>query len=446
MHGPWLAEGRRRMRTFDLPLLDELPADARVVVGCSGGADSLALLALTGERDLDVVAVYVDHGLRAGTDLEARVVRDAARAMGAAHRVVRVALDSGPNLEARARDARYAALEAVSSELAAQAILVGHTRDDQAETVLLALLRGSATAGLAGIPPVRGRVLRPLLPVRRADTRELCARLGLTPVVDPMNDDLHHRRVWLRREVIPRLERGARRDLVEVLARQATMLRDDDDLLNALATEHSAEDAKALAALPRALATRVVRQWLGPPPPASATVDAVLEVARGERRAVEVPGGRRVERVGARLHLVDDLDVETPGPAPLLLPGRAEFGSIAIEAWTEHAPPVAWPDGRWCAVADADRVGLAVTVRVARGGERFRPLGRAGSKLVRDALVDAGVPASRRAASPVVSAGPGAAVPPDSAIWVVGYRIDDRVRVTARTRRYLWMSVERSSA
>ena len=434
------------MKSLDLALLDELPPGARVVVGCSGGADSLALLALTCQRDVDAVAVYVDHGLRAGTELDARIVRDAARTFGAACRVVDVDVGPGPNLEARARDARYAALERAADEAGAAAILVGHTRDDQAETVLLALLRGSATAGRAGMPPRRGRVRRPLLNVRRADTRELCARLGLTPVADPMNDELHHRRVWLRREIIPRLERGARRDLVDVLARQAAMLRDDDELLNALAAEHTADDADALAALPRALATRVVRQWLGAPPPSSATVDAVLAVARGERRAVELPGGRRVERVGARLHLVDDHHIAPPEPAPLRFPGRAELGAIAVEAWTEHAPPVAWPDGRCCAVTDADRVGETAILRAARVGERFRPLGRGGSKLVRDALVDAGVPAGRRAASPVVSAGPGAAVPPDSAIWVVGYRIDDRVRVTSRTRRYLWMSVEPSSA
>jgi tRNA(Ile)-lysidine synthase len=93
-------------------------------------------------------------------------------------------------------------------------------------------------------------------------------------------------------------------------------------------------------------------------------------------------------------------------------------------------------------VADADRVGEVATVRAAEVGERFRPLGRGGTKLVRDALVDAGVPAGRRAHSPVVCAGSGAAVPAGSAFWVVGYRIDDRVRVTSRTRRYLWMAVE----
>jgi tRNA(Ile)-lysidine synthase len=426
------------------PDFGSLAAGDRVVVACSGGADSLALLVHACAASLDVVVVHVDHGLRAGSERDAQVVRDAAARFGAEVRVVALELDARANLEARAREARYAALERIADDVDAVAILVGHTRDDQAETVLLALLRGSGAAGLAGMPARRGRVVRPLLGLRRAETRELCARLGLVPVVDPMNDELHHRRVWLRREIIPRLERGARRDLVEVLARQAAVLRDDDELLNALSAEHEPDDAVALAALPRALATRVVRGWLGSPPPSSATVDAVLAVARGERRAADVPGGRRVERVGARLHLLEGDATEPPHATELLLPGRARFGSIAVEAWIEHAAPVAWPDGRTCAVTDADRVGGTVTVRAARGGERFRPLGRGGSKLVHDALVDAGVPAGRRATNPVVSAGSDAAVPPDSPIWVVGYRIDDRVRVTARTRRYLWLSVEPS--
>ena len=262
-----------------------------------------------------------------------------------------------------------------------------------------------------------------------------------------MNDDPRHRRVWLRREVMPRLERGAARDLVEVLARQAEVLRDDDDLLDALAADHSADDTVALCALPHALARRVVRRWLGAPPPALATVDAVLGVARGERRAVDLPGGRRVERVGARLHLLDR-DVDQAGDAPAIepvrieLPGRARFGRVSVEAWIEDAPPVAWPNGGRLSVVDADRVGAEAYVRLAQPAERFRPLGRGGSKLVRDALVDAGVPAGRRAQVPIVAAGPAAAVAPGSALWVVGYRIDDRVRVTSHTRRYLWLSVD----
>ena len=434
---PWLA----RMSS-----IDDLGPGTRVVVGCSGGADSLALLALARARDLDVVAAYVDHGLRSGTEHDARVVRHAAAEVGAESRVAEVAIDASANLEARARDARYRALERVADAVRSEAILVGHTTDDQAETVLLATLRGSGTSGLAGMPAVRGRLRRPLLGLRRAETHEICARLQWAPVRDPMNDDSHYRRVWLRREVMPHLVRGSQRDLVEVLARQAALLRDDDDLLDTLAAEHAPEDARALVALPRALARRVVRQWIGPPPPASATVDAVLEVARGERRAVELPGGRRIERVGARLHLLPEVagpaDARVPVSMALAVPGRTRFGSIAIETWIEEAPPVAWPDGRTCAVADADRVGDGATVRSARPGERFRPLGNSGSKLVRDALVEAGVPRSLRAGAPIVSAGSDAAVSADCPLWVVGYRIDDRVRVTARTRRYVWMSVE----
>jgi tRNA(Ile)-lysidine synthase len=424
-------------------VVHDLAPGTRVIVGCSGGADSLALLALARARDLDAVAVYVDHGLHSRTAHDASVVREAAAEVGASMRVVEVDVDARANVEARARDARYGALARAAEEELATAILVGHTRDDQAETVLLALLRGSGTAGLSGMAAVRGALRRPLLEMRRADTREICARLQWAPVFDPMNDDLRYRRVWLRREVMPRLEAGARRDLAEVLARQAALVREDEELLDALAAGNSPDDANALAALPRPIGRRVVRRWLGPPPPSSATVDAVLEVARGERRAVELTGARRVERVGARLHLVT---VDGPPPleeaATLTFPGRARFGALAIDAWVEQGPPVAWPDGRRCAVADADRAGAVGTIRVARPGERFRPLGRGGSKLVRDALVDAGVPAARRAHAPVVSAGADAAVPADCALWVVGYRIDDRVRVTSRTRRYLWMSAD----
>jgi tRNA(Ile)-lysidine synthase len=425
--------------------IDDLAPGTRVVVGCSGGPDSLALLALARARDLGVEAVYVDHGLRPGTDHDASVVRDAADEVGASARVVRVEVDPSANVEARARDARYLALERVADAVGAAAILVGHTGDDQAETVLLAMLRGSGATGLAGMPAVRGRIRRPLLTLRRADTQEICARLRWAPVRDPMNDEVHYRRVWLRREVMPRLVRGSQRDLVEVLARQAALLRDDDDLLDSLAAEHPPDDAHALAALPRALARRVVRRWVGPPPPSSTTVDAVLEVARGERRAVELPGGRRVERVGATLHLVGDreLAASPAAPAPLAVPGCTRFGALSVHVWIEESAPIAWPDGRTCAVADADRLGADVAVRSARPGERFRPLGRGGgSKLVRDALVEAGVPMSRRAHAPIVSAGTDAAVSAESALWVVGYRIDDRVRVTSHTRRYVWMSVE----
>jgi tRNA(Ile)-lysidine synthase len=384
----------------------------RVVVGCSGGADSLALLALTCNDASDVIAVYVDHGLRAGTAHDAAVVQAAAERFGARFERVTVDIGDGANLEARARAARYDALERVRAAVGAEVVLVAHTRDDQAETVLLNLLRGSGTSGLAGMAAQRGYLRRPLLNVRRAEMRELCMRLGLAPVHDPMNDDVHHRRVWLRREVIPMLERGADRDIVEVLARQSDIVRDDDAYLDALAAEHATDDAATIAALDTVIARRVVRAFLGSPPPSLTTVERVLAVARGETVATEIAGGGRVQRVGGKLVRVER--ARPVDPVELPLPGRVNFGGIEIEAWIEHAPPTAWPDGRWVAVCDADLVPGPATVAAAPGAE---PSGRF-------------VP-------PVVFG--------EGIVWLVGYRVDRRVRTSTRTRRFLWMSAEPSN-
>jgi tRNA(Ile)-lysidine synthase len=286
----------------------EVPPDvtAPVVVGCSGGADSLALLALAVDAGLAPIAVHVDHGLRPGSDREAAVVADAAARLGARFDARRVKVAEGANLEARARAARYDALEAARVEHSATAVLVGHTADDQAETVVLNLLRGSGSAGLAGMPVRRGHVVRPLLGSRRTDVRAECARRGLVPVDDPSNDDLAFRRNWVRHEVLPLLERGAGRDLTPVLARQAEVLRAESDFLDALARAawpgEAGARARDLAALPEPLARRAVRCWVGPPPPMLDEVDAVLAVARGERRAVDLAGGRRVRRSGGVMH------------------------------------------------------------------------------------------------------------------------------------------------
>jgi tRNA(Ile)-lysidine synthase len=293
-----------------VPVRLEVPPDvtAPVVVGCSGGADSLALLALAVEAGLAPIAVHVDHGLRPGSEREADVVADAAARLGARFDARDVRVDAGANLEARARAARYDALEAARVQHGATAVLVAHTADDQAETVLLNLLRGSGSPGLAGMPARRGYVVRPLLGARRADVRRECACRGLSPVEDPSNDDLAHRRNWIRHEVLPLLERGAGRDLTPVLTRQAVVLRAESDFLDALARAawpgEAGARARDLAALSDPLARRAVRGWLGPPPPALDEVDAVLAVARGERRAVDLAGGRRVQRRDGVLHAV----------------------------------------------------------------------------------------------------------------------------------------------
>jgi tRNA(Ile)-lysidine synthase len=280
---------------------------APVVVGCSGGADSLALLVLAVDAGLDPIAVHVDHGVREGSAGEAGVVADAAARLRARFDARRVIVSRGANLEARARAARYDALERARVAHGATAVLVGHTADDQAETVLLNLLRGSGASGLAGMPSRRGFIVRPLLGARRADLRALCVERGLVPVNDPSNEDLAFRRNRIRHEAMPLLEHIAGRDLTPVLVRQADVLRTESEFLDGLARAawpgEAGARARDLGALPLPLARRAVRCWLGQPWPSLEEVDQVLAVAHGERRAVDLAGGRRVRRSGGVMHV-----------------------------------------------------------------------------------------------------------------------------------------------
>jgi tRNA(Ile)-lysidine synthase len=241
-------------------------------------------------------AVHVDHGLRPGSAAEAGVVAAAASRLGSGFRAVRVAVAFGPNLEARARDARHRVLGTGAA--------TGHTMDDQAETVLGNLLRGAGVHGLAGM---RAGSTHPLLGLRRVETETLCTHLGLEVFRDPSNSDPRFLRNRVRAELLPLCADIAGRDVVPVLARQAELLAGDADLLDAMSELVDPTDAAALAAAPGAEARRAVRQWLGGagsyPPPADA-VERVLEVARKERRATEVPGGFRVARSGGRLSRV----------------------------------------------------------------------------------------------------------------------------------------------
>ena len=170
------------------------------VVSCavSGGADSLAMLVLAVAHGCAVTAVHVDHGLRAGSEVESELVAEAAERFGAAFRAERVHVEAGPNLEARAREARRAVLAADA--------LLGHTADDQAETILLNLMRGAGLEGLGGMRPGR----RPILALRRTETHQLCTDLGIDVVDDPMNRDPAFRRVRVRRELLPLLDDIAR--------------------------------------------------------------------------------------------------------------------------------------------------------------------------------------------------------------------------------------------
>ncbi|MGA2835894.1 MAG: tRNA lysidine(34) synthetase TilS [Acidimicrobiales bacterium] len=271
------------------------PPGSPLVCGVSGGPDSLALLILAVAAGCRVTAVHVDHGLRPGSDTESAVVADVAARLGARFRSCRVEVTDGPNLEARARTARHLVL--------GNGAATGHTADDQAETVLVNLLRGAGVHGLAGM---RAGATHPLLGLRRSETVALCAHVGLAPLRDPSNDDPRFVRNRVRAELLPLCSDIAGRDVVPVLARQAALLAGDAELLDSVASLLDPTDAAALASAPTAQARRAVRGWLaggGRYPPPAGAVDRVLEVARAQRRATEVPGGVRVARSGGRLRM-----------------------------------------------------------------------------------------------------------------------------------------------
>ena len=241
------------------------PAD-RWCVGLSGGADSLALTAVAAALK-PTTALIVDHGLQTGSAEVAATAATQARQLGCVDaQVISVAVGTEGGPEAAARTARYAALDAARG---GAPVLLAHTLDDQAETVLLGLGRGSGPRSIAGMrlwDPPWGR---PLLEVRRADTEAVCAELGLTPWRDPHNTDPRYTRVRLRTEVLPLLEDVLAGGVAPALARTAAALREDNDALDALAAEHLAalRDGEGLTVagledLPAALRRRVIRGWL----------------------------------------------------------------------------------------------------------------------------------------------------------------------------------------
>ena len=295
-----------------------------VLVACSGGQDSLALaaaLAFVAPRaGLAAGGVTIDHGLQDGSADRALAVAGTMRGLGLdpVHAVT-VTVDGPGGPEAAARTARYTALEKTAAETGAAAVLLGHTLDDQAETVLLGLARGSGSRSLAGMPPRRGPFIRPLLGLRRSVTAAACAAQGLTPWSDPHNGDRRFARVRVRLDALPALEAALGPGVAEALARTADQLRDDAEVLEkiAIAARTGGDDqlsAAALVRLPGAVRARVLRSAaLDAGCPAGAlTASHVARIGQlvtdwHGQRGVDLPGGVRAVRRAGKL----DFEIES---------------------------------------------------------------------------------------------------------------------------------------
>jgi tRNA(Ile)-lysidine synthase len=442
-----------------------LPPGGRVLVALSGGPDSVALLHVlqTLERrgHLAVCGVaHFNHQLRgAEADADELFCRELAASLGLPIVVGRgdvraLARESGRSIEDAAREARYAFLTGAMPALEAGAVAVGHSLDDQAETFLMRLIRGAGPAGLAGVRPRAGAVIRPLLDISRADLRDYAAGHGLRSREDSSNADIAIPRNRVRLELLPHLEQFSPA-VAATLARNAALAREDDEFLEAAAIESAASlvlqedngvalDAQALAALHPALASRVARTALQMAAPGRFIgfqhVDDLLELTRrADGTAVALPGLVATRR-GSRIVL----GAPVPAPfvnsfhVPLSIPGEVEAAGWKVTAG--YAGPLLQPmvaRGHSVVVA-AEPLRSPLAVRSRRPGDRFKPIGMGGrGRKLQDFLVDRKVARSDRDGLPLV------VDRDDRIVWVVGHSVAEDFRVTAPEKGVILLKARR---
>lgn len=441
----------------------------RVLVGLSGGADSVAMLYLLRELeaggDITIAGVaHFNHSLRAAAEEDEAFCRALAASLQLPFEAGRgdvraLASAERRSLEDAARRARYAFLETVADRLCAEAIAIGHTRDDQAETFLLRLLRGAGPRGLAGIRPKSGRVIRPLIEIARHEVRAYLAARELVFREDESNNDVTIPRNRVRRELLPVLEAFSP-GVMDVLAREADIAREDEDFLSRAAvdllpgivltdTHGIALQAESLRALHPALGCRVVREALERAAPGHFFgrdhIRAVLALAADPPGAagcaVSVPG-LDVRRAGSRLVLESAASGARPFEnsfhVPLSIPGE-----VSLPGWTVSASPAS-PNGgalvfsSGSVAVPASGLKLPLAVRSRRPGDRFRPLGMRGrGRKLQDFLVDRKVPRKERDTLPLVVDSD------DRIVWVVGQSVAEDFRVTGASQGVILLKARR---
>ena len=416
-----------------------------VLVAVSGGADSVALLAALaalGAPDRRIGVGHVNHHLRGKhSDGDQRFVERLAADFGCEAYVADEPLSGSANLEERARERRYAALHAMARREGFRAIATAHTLDDQAETVLHRLLRGTGGAGLAAIARDRGDgVIRPLLDVSRAEILEFLRRRGLSHRTDRTNASARFTRNRLRHRVLPVIEREINPAAKRALARLAELSLEDERSLEEAASRllGSVErgtnlDARALRRAPRALRRRLLRRWLRAKRGDLKTIeldhverlDALAAGGRDGQR-LSIPGGTVTLQAGRLVWNLGQPKSFSPGK---LSTGRAFIaGDWRLEMKIGRARPV---PGKWRAAFDATKVGGPLRVRPPRAGDRLRPLGLGGSKKLQDVFVDAKVLRDERIGWPVVEDSRGVI------LWVPGLVRSEVAPLRAETRRHL---------
>jgi tRNA(Ile)-lysidine synthase len=431
--------------------------DEEVLVAVSGGGDSLVLLDVLCELACDLGikprVIHVDHGLRPESAEEASFVKRVAGHYGMPCRAVRVSVDRQHgelrlSPEEAAREARYQAFEEELARTEASRLALGHTADDRVETFLLRMIKGSGPAGLGSIPPVRLPYVRPLIQVWRKEIRAYEPFLPFSPIEDPSNRDLSIPRNRIRHELLPLLEDGYNPSVRRALLREADILADLGELLEALSLQAEEKDVNVTArgleinlqglrahspAIQRQLLAACLRQL---------RVEPGFELIENIRQGMMGSMGNPSQDVGHGLVAHRSYDRLILGPRPevmppdeMLLEGEGSYyhSSLGLRLELRSRPRGGKDPKHGCkgpkeAWLDADRLSFPLKLRGIRHGDRFHPLGAPGTRKMQDFLVDLKVPREERSGVAVLeSAG--------EIVWVVGLRIDDRFKVDEDTRR-----------
>jgi len=442
---------------------------SRVVVGVSGGPDSVALLhvliALSPRMDFRVVAAHLDHALRAESVDDARFVSDMASSLGVPVYEQRAdvrGLSSREriSIEEAGRRCRYAFFEKVRSSVLADRIATAHHLDDELETFFLRIFRGASMRGLRGIPPVRGRIIRPLIQVTRQDILRFLYEEGIPYRLDRTNLESDTDRNFLRNRLFP-LIRERFPDFRIPAKRTADLIKYEDAFLDqeamkvfsravTRATEGLTLDLHKILACPGVLRARVILAALyelsGPDIRWQRVHVSSLAALAGSRKpsaAVNLPGGLIARREYDRLILTRDVAAEAPSPFVIVIAGPGTTmipeAGIALQMSLVSRDSISHlktsPD---VAVFDADQAPFPLVVRSPQAGDRFRPWGLGGTRKLKKVLIDAKIPFPQRARLPLL-------IKDDEILWIVGLRRSSIAPVTAETRSVLEIRVARAA-
>jgi tRNA(Ile)-lysidine synthase len=427
-----------------------------VLIGLSGGADSVCLtlvlhrLMKQNERLLN--AVYVDHGLRPEeVRAEIEFCRNLCKKLGIGFvtRSVdarKVAEQEKLNLQESARELRYSIFEEVSDELDATRIAVGHTADDQAETVLMRLVRGAGRRGLSGIPYVRGKIIRPLLDIRREDIEKYLLERQFKFVTDASNLKAEYLRNRLRQEVIPILKKD-NPSVTESINRTADILREEERYLETATTKtmmrlisRKTDKSIELFLIPlmnihRAILRRILKRALGEIGADRGIelthIDELIHLIKDNRSGDMINLPKEIRAVKSYSTLLLTKEVFTGLQTRYIdVPGETPFGEKGLSIISELSDKSVEITDRNTAVFDFERLVLPLQLRQRRKGDFFYPAGFGRRKKLQDFFVDEKVPREKRDSVPLIVSG-------EDIVWVAGYRMDERFRVTDRTEKCL---------